>query len=1183
MAYTFSTDQTSVIEARNQNVLVSAAAGSGKTSVLTERIVGRVLDEKHPIDIDRVLVVTFTKAAAGEMRERIEARLLDKLSENPENSHLQKQATLIHRAKITTIDSFCLDIVRDNFHRIDLDPSFRTAGEGEKALLMQDVLKELLKDSYASNDEDFYRLVDCYANKDNDGTIEESILKLYNFSMSYPWPEKWLDARKKDYSFESIDKFLASDMVNTSFETAERVLQNADSILKELEAICNLCPGDSAYKVAVSCDRQKIDTLITAVQGRDFDTLAGVLPQPYQRLTAKKDAMTDEEHQIIKSGRDRYKAMLADLEAYFPCPLELCYEDVKGTAKTVNKLVDLTREFIERFDKAKRERGLIDFSDMEHMAIRILINDYRDDGSYEITDVAKGYRDFFEEVMVDEYQDSNLVQEIIIQSVSKENESGGFNRFMVGDVKQSIYRFRLARPQIFIDKTKRYVKDASSKDRLINLKKNFRSRKAVIDSVNCVFENVMTQETSGMEYDDDAKLYLGADYPEDTEDNVSELVMLETDENADGYRTLEANYIASRIKSLLADFKVLDKGTKELRPVRYKDIAVLARSTSKCSTYLKDAFESCNIPYHMEDTGAFYDTREVKDVLEFLRIINNPLDDISLYSALTSSFGGLSDEECARIKVNASGEDYYLWDKLQTFFKDHPEDEKISRFLQLVEKYRGLVSYVPISELLGKLLEETGYKHIVAALPDGRQRLANVEMLVTKAYEYSKTSFHGLFHFLRYVELIKKLDKDEGEASIFDENSDTVRIMTIHKSKGLEFPVCFITGMEDAFSTQDLKNAFISDIDAGIGAQFIDPVKRIRRNTLKRNQIGAKIIHENVGEEIRILYVAMTRAKEKLIMVSAKKDIDKWLDSSVTSVKSYLDCVHDAVVENPQTIKFLRVTEGDIDVADVSRIVKSGSRKCDLEAAVLNVDEDSAGFLNNRFSFDYPYANLEKLYTKTTVSEIKMAGMKSEDDGASHPFEETEKEQYVPSFAGGDIAVKGTERGTAYHNLLKMLDFKPFANLRTYDEKRTEFERQRQEIVSSNKMTAEDTGKVFEGKILAFLKTPLAERMAGADLRGELFKEQPFVLGVSADKVNPEFPADETVLIQGVIDVFFIEDGKVTIADYKTDRVEKGDELIKRYKSQLDYYGEAVKQLTGLEVDSKLIYSFGLNETFVVQ
>lgn len=1182
MAFTPSIDQEQVIKARNQNVLVSAAAGSGKTSVLTERIVGLVNDPVNPVNIDEILVVTFTNAAAREMKERIGKALEKLVQENPDNEHLQKQTTLIHSAQITTIDSFCLYLIKNHFTKIDLDPSFRVAGEGEIKLLKEDVLKDVIKRAYASKDPAFYHVVDCYAKRDKDDSLEKSVMTLFNYSMSYPYPVKWLEEHRKDYEYDSLEAFRNGPLLQEIRSFAQEELNNICGLIEVAIEQCLKPGGPDGYEPSLQKDMEDVSSLRDRFDSLDFEGQREAL-QNFSFGTLKgKSSCEESAKDYVKKLRDSYKKRLGNIFSdYYAFPIETCYEDMKAAGEVVNKVIDLVEDFIQSFDAQKRDRDIIDFSDMEHLAVQILIDEYRDPHHYTITDVAESYRKHFAEVMVDEYQDSNLVQELLIQAVSRERESGLENRFMVGDVKQSIYRFRLARPEIFSEKLESYIADEAAKCRLITLKENYRSRNAVIDSVNAVFETCMHRELGGVEYDADARLYgKNGDYSPDTEDNRTRIILVPKEENSEDARETEADAICRAIKKHIGTLKVFDKNEKIVRPASYKDVAVLFRAPTKWRDVIKDAFEKYHIPYHLEGVGAFFDTREIMEVMSFLKIVDNPLDDIALYAAMTSSFGKISDEKLAKIRGLSVGAQRFLWQKVKGYCED-TEDGQVTEFVDMVERYRKLSKVLPIHELITRLFDETGYRNIVAAMPDGVQRLANVNMLVNKATEYGKTSFYGLFHFLRYVELMKKLDQTEGEANTFDENADVVKVMSIHKSKGLEFPIVIVAGIDEAFNESDLKAEFVSDIDAGIGSSFVDPEKRIKRPTLKKKAIICKSRRESHGEEIRILYVAMTRAREKLILTGLCKNPEEWYSHSVSSSKnSYLDLIREAVTSKHSAL-FERVdytAEAELE-GEIASEVNLELLRNSIESTSQNHDEKLYRELRERFEFSYPHKNLERLYTKTTVSEIKMAAIEKEDGEAAHPFEENESREYIPLFAGGETEVKGTDRGTAYHDSLELLEFSKFVDC---DDIRKELDRQFERMLEKGEMTKEDQAKVFKSKILDFLKTDVARDMMEADKKGLLYKEQPFVIGVPASTVEEDFPDSETLLVQGVIDVFFIKDGKVTVLDYKTDRVDSGEVLVERYRKQLEYYNEAVKQLTGLGVEAPLIYSFGLNATFVV-
>lgn len=1186
MAYTFSIDQQNIIDSRNQNLLVSAAAGSGKTSVLTERIVGRVLgtsgDNKDRVDIDRFLVVTFTKAAAREMKERIGKRLSAAIKENPDDSHIAKQAALIHNAQITTIDGFCLNVVRNHFTKIGVDPSFRTASDGEIKLIKEDVLKDVMKRAYESKDEDFYHAIDCFSKKDDD-KFEDIIMRVYEFAMSYPYPKEWLREKKEDTLFGTVEEFERSTLAEDIKKAIIKELDEVLLLIDRLHERCNMPGGADGYIDTVESDYEKVKDLRDKLSNQSFsESYFSFNAFSFDRLKGK-NSCAPEEVEYFKEVRGKYTDRVKKMGTlFFALPVEEYVSNLVDSAGITRKILDLAEDFYDSFSRVKREKGIIDFGDMEHMAVEILVDSFDKEGNLVISDVAKSYRDYFAEVMVDEYQDSNHVQELIIRSVSKEDDESSPNRFMVGDVKQSIYRFRLARPEIFMGKFENYSKDVAAKSRLITLKENFRSRQSVIDSVNAVFERTMHKEIGGVEYDEDARLNRGGTFTEDTEANKTEIILLDTDEKIELKRGYEADLVAEKIKSLVGHMQVSDKNGG-LRPARYSDIAVLFRAPRKWQDAIKESFDKYSIPFYLEGTGTLYDTTEAKEVISFLKLLDNPLDDIACYAAMTSFFGKFTDEECARIRALSVSSERFFFLKVKNYAAFNSDDKKVADFLAKVDKYRRLSKVIPIHELIQRLYEESGIREAYLAKPNGVQRLANLNMLVLKAADYGKTSFFGLFNFLRYLELIKKLEQDEGEPGVLDENSDVVRVMSIHKSKGLEFPICIISGIDESILGKDISGEVVCDVDLGIGVPYINVEKRYKRNTLKKSSVILKIKEETIGEEIRILYVAMTRAKEKLILTGICKDADSWFEKTVpVSYSTYLDMIMEAVNTDDKGI-FVKqsVVPDDLEAEAVKEDISRALLRTELENKKTSVDSGLLESINERFSFVYPYAGLKKLYTKTTVSELKMAAIEKEEAEAAHPFEENEPKETIPLFAGGVSVTKGTDRGTAYHNLLELIRFEDISG----DEEsiRATLKAQIEEIIAGGRMSASDIEKVNLGKIITFLMSDTGAKMTEAAKDNKLFKEQPFVIGVPASEVSEEFPSDETVLVQGVIDVFFIKDGKVTVLDYKTDRVNSGEELIKRYKKQLVYYSQAIHTLTGLSVEEMLIYSFALNDTFVIK
>ena len=1211
MPVTFTPEQQKVIDLRKRNILVSAAAGSGKTAVLVERIIQIITDEEQPVDIDRLLVVTFTNAAAAEMRERISQAIDRKLEQNPDNQHLQKQATLLHNAQITTIDSFCLFIIRNNFNDIGLDPGFRVADEGELKLMKQDVLTELLEQKYTEKTEDFINCVEYFTGGSNDRLLQEYIEKLYEFSMSNPWPEEWLADRKNDYMVTNVIDIEESSWCHFLVNYVRTCLKEGADTLSKAIVLVQRPEGPYFYGELLEQEREMLET---AASKGNFSELSEYFETiSFGRLPSKKDESVDPDlRERVKQLRNNVKKQVEGLrDSFFLLSLDQVLSRMHLAGEPVQTLMELVIQFKRLLDQKKRDENIIDFHDMEHFALNILLKK-NEMGKYEATPAAREYRQFFHEILIDEYQDSNLVQELLLQSISGEEENR-FNRFMVGDVKQSIYKFRLARPELFIEKYTCYTKVDSARQR-IDLHKNFRSRKEVLDSVNGLFARIMGRDFGGIEYDEDAALYPGAVYPE-YEGNQTETILIGKDrESRLSVRGQEALAISGRIKEMIRGFQVTDKETGQMRPVRYGDIVILLRTTSGWAEDFKEVFEKEGIPAYVASRTGYFQAAEIREILQLLHILNNPLQDIPFYGTMKSFFGGFDEEEIAWIRSKGK-KGSFLYENLQ----DMETTPKIAEFLERIETWRMKASYTPIHRLIQDILTETGYIQYIASKPGGEQRRANVEMLLVRAAAFENTSYYGLFHFLRYIEQLEKYQVDYGEADILDENADVVRIMSIHKSKGLEFPVCFVAGLSKKFNMQDTAGRFIADVDMGIGVDYIDSVRRIQSRTLRKSAIAMKLKLDTLSEELRILYVAMTRAKEKLILTAAVPDPDKLKEelsrertladntggasdkvafSVLAGAGSFLDFL--APCLDPEEVKW--IYPEDIVLSDIEDTLRANDLRQNL--LLSEPDNQIMTELSQRIERYYPYQYLSGLFVKTTVSELKKAGAeylseKSMEevngaDGGTRSqtaftkmlYEEQEVIPYIPSFMKDEEGMSGTDRGSAYHKVMELLDFEKLYALLSKNADKTALKRelisQLNSMEESRKITAEWRKAVAVSKLLAFMETDLALRMAKASTGNKLRKEQPFVLGLPADRLNESFPKTEMVLIQGIIDVFFEEEDHIVVADYKTDRVEKDDELIRRYQVQLDYYAEALYKLTGKPVKEKIIYSFALGREIVL-
>lgn len=1264
MGMKFTEDQQRVIDLRNCNILVSAAAGSGKTAVLVERIVelvsGSGCDSARAVDIDRLLIVTFTNAAAAQMRERITKALSDRVEAEPDNEHIKKQLMLIHNAKIMTIHSFCLYLIKNHFNDIGLDPDFRTADEGEIRLLKQEVLSELLEEQFALGRQEFTDCVEYFAYDGREKRLEELIERLYTFSGSYPFPEKWLRQHRMDYHVETFEELVKTEWFAGMMQEISALLQECKEQEKAALKICEEPDGPYFYAVALEQDQELIagleQELASVVQtasepeqsvasaemdssvAKDaFEALAArVQGISYARMAPKKDdSVSAEKRELVKAMRERVKSLLGTLsEKYFVSGPKQWLAECRQADAALCELVDLALLFGERLTEKKREKNLLDFEDMEHLALQILLKE-EENGQMVPSDTALEYREQFVEILIDEYQDSNLVQEFLLQSISGEDD-GRFNRFMVGDVKQSIYKFRLARPELFLEKFATYQKEDGNCVR-VDLKQNFRSRHEVTDCVNDLFLQLMHRELGGVEYDADAALYPAAQFPEADgeaadarekdvalggEEKQGSAVPVSTaceasiarspyepelciaaisGEKGEDPKELEAKMIAGKIREIVGKLPVRDSESGQLRPARYQDIVILLRTTSGWDETFKKILEENAIPVFVTSKTGYFAATEVQTVLNFLRVLNNPLQEIPLFGVLKSVLFGFSDAQLATLRALDETGKRCLYDcvKLAAGEGESGEGsvgygsgsngadaslrEKCCSFLSFLNRYREYAVYLPIHKLMEQFLEETGYLYTVSALPGGVQRRINVEMLLTRAESFEKTSYSGLFHFIRYMEQLEKYDIDYGETGASDENADVVRIMSIHKSKGLEFPVCFVSGLSKRFNRQDSVAPVLMDMDLGLAIDWVDPTARIRHTTLKKNVLARKLNADSMGEELRVLYVALTRAEEKLILTGTCKEDKLPREDAAQGAYGYsalrlqeASSYYDLVLPAWQSVgRRLQIcTQEELLQAELVRASLGYNSRQKLFEEAGKEPEAAELALCERLQKPYAHENLAGLFVKTTVSELKKEGMQEEAAEGLTLFSEEEVVPYLPQFVREqEETVSGTTRGSAYHRLLEIFPFErqetwTAAKIRTVIE----------ECKTDRRLSEEYAAAINVYKIRAFLQTPLAARMAKAARSNRLHREQPFVLGLSANRLNTDFPEDETVLIQGIIDVYLEEEDGIVLADYKTDLVKDPKELILRYRVQLDYYEEALVRLTGKCVKEKLIYSFGLEQ-----
>lgn len=1207
MSVSWTEEQKKVIDLRDRSMLVSAAAGSGKTAVLVERIISMVTDKEHPLDIDHLLVVTFTNAAASEMRERVGKAIEQALDADPYDAHLQRQLTLVHNAKITTIDSFCVDVIKNHFHKIDLEPGFRIADEGELKLLREDVCDQMLEAFYASKDPAFLKFADSYSGAKSDEQIKTMILGLYDYSVSYPWPKEWLSGCVEQYRVSDEAGLEEKPWVIDFLRYLQVRVDDMIRRHRELYSLTEEPDGPYMYAASIQDDLRQLEELRTSenivrwqekISHIKFRMIGNA--RKYEGSELKKQAVID--------GRDQMKKQISQMQKnYFSMNMDEQAVLLEKTAGMVEMLVKLTLAFAEKFGEEKAKKNILDFSDVEHNALNVLV----DPETKELTETAGEYQEQYAEVMIDEYQDSNYVQETLLTAVSG-LASGRENMFMVGDVKQSIYRFRLARPELFMEKYNTFSLKDGKKQR-IDLHKNFRSRNEVVDAVNEIFYHIMGRDLGNVEYDQESALYAGASFPE-YEDALCcqpEFLIVPAETSGEDKKQTEALVVAQRIHKLVKD--------QEIPGIQYKDIVILLRSLSGWAESFQKVFEQEGIPLIVASQTGYFLASEVQTVLSLLRVMDNPRQDIPLAAVLKSPIGGFSSEELSRVKAAFPDRAFYqcvfdfagmeigesgcggnVINEMTAGGQKGQEElrQKLICFLNRLHDFRSRVPYTPIHQLLQEILDETGYRRYVTALPAGEQRRANLDMLLEKAIAYEKTSYHGLFHFVRYIDKLMKYDVDYGEAEIISEQENAVRLMSIHKSKGLEFPVVFVSGMGKQFNQQDSRSNMIFHPEYGIGLKWFDSEKRTKSDTLIRQIFALEAKKENLGEELRILYVALTRAKEKLILTGSGKAPEEGaysvlapeekLDFSTRfDAKCYWDWVIPALGGAAGHYP-IRVWDLDVRVAgELERQMTLSQTRQRILDVLEQVDQSVYDGIDRQLNWTYPYEGKSLKKQKVSVSELKHRAMEE----ALEILEETEEHSlfpneipvpYLPKFVETSEENAGALYGTAVHRFLECFDFSGLPELGSWKEGKMFLEKQVDGLTEKGRMPEEDTKRLNLYQLYQFFKTDTARRMQKSASAGLLTKEKPFVMSVPAKDVWEDADAESTVLVQGIIDVFWEENGKIVLLDYKTDRVNGPEELVRRYQKQLSLYAEALERnFPDKVVKEILIYSFCL-ETCVV-
>ncbi|HHW47664.1 MAG TPA: helicase-exonuclease AddAB subunit AddA [Clostridiaceae bacterium] len=1181
----WTSEQLAAITEKGCNILVAAAAGAGKTAVLVERIIRKITDANNPVDIDRLLVVTFTNAAAAEMRERIGDAIAKEIERNPASNRLHKQLTLLNRASITTIHSFCLEVIRNNFYLLDIDPNFRIADETESMLLKMEALEELFEQKYEKEilEQEFLELVECYGGSRDDRALQDMVIRLYDFVQSHPWPEKWLDDSTEAFNLAEGADFSttrwAEILVRSINIELRGLIDELDKAVKAMEGSKGFEPYIQTFKDDISIldmlARQSEscsswDALYNAFNGIKFKRLAACGKDIDRNVQEYAKAVREEVKQKIKKFR----------EEIFIFDSRSIAEDLRKLYPLMKCLSGLVKEFGEIYAAKKRNKSLLDFNDLEHLCLDILVE--HDGNGIKPSNAALVLKERFEEILIDEYQDSNLVQEIILNSIARKGPNER-NIFMVGDVKQSIYRFRQARPELFLEKYNSYPSESGHENRKILLYKNFRSRKEILDGVNFVFSQIMSQNIGELDYDENEALKPGLEYVQPDEGKVctgeievniideecseeadrdfgtdnAELSDYSDISNEDG-RTkeygddeeepdviqAEARIVARRIKELIGSkdsdnhFMVYDKGKKEFRPIKFRDIVILMRATQNWADVFVEELNNSGIPCYADTGTGFFKTIEVQTILSLLQVIDNPMQDIPLLSVLRSPIASFDTQEL--IDIRAADDEATFYEAMKKFAEENicATAQKAENFLKNLARWRDSALYMPTDELIWYLYTDTGYYSYAGAMPGGAQRQANLRMLFEWARQYEGTSYRGLFNFINFINKLKSSQSDMGSAKIIGENEDVVRIMSIHKSKGLEFPVVIVAGCGKRFNMADLNSSILLHQDLGFGPDFVDYKRRISYTTPPKYALRHKMRLEALSEEMRILYVAFTRAREKLIITGTVKDIGKtvtsWLrcasvdslklqEYDILRAKRYLDWIGPCIIRH-KDCQVLREKAG-IGANGFSCLDDSSSwhvrlwNKKDLLAEKEKAKKEEQEFMQwireieasgeqspyseeikRRLDWRYGYEYLHSLPTKISVTELKKYY------NAEFSEEYMPQEVFTPHlvekplFLEEDRGLNPAEKGIALHFVMQRLDLDKISaivhgssdfdngfNNKLYEE----IGRQLGNMVEKELLTAQQSASVDIKKVAGFFSSDLGRRMLKSE---KIYREAPFNL-----------------------------------------------------------------------------------------
>lgn len=1182
MSREWTPQQKNAIYATDGSVLVSAAAGSGKTAVLVERVINLVTRSENPIDVDRLLIVTFTRAAAAEMRQRISLALNSLLENDPYNPNLLKQKQLLYTASISTIDSFCSEIVREYFHALGVSRDFRIADEGELDVLRKIALDNAFNTFYSSDSDDFIALLDAFSSKGGDVKLRETVLKISTFLSTQPFPEKWLKNMLSNYGENSVaESIWGKIIIEYTKSTVHHAINLTQNSLKILENDVKL---QNSFAPKIEDDLVFLDNLLKKLFSNSWnDICSAAFSFSAGRLTPPKGYKDNPIKVAVANNRDEVKDAIKSVQLYFANSEEEVLSEMKELQGLVSTLFDLVREYIKEFDALKSKKNVLSFSDIELLTVKLLAEPL-DDG-YRKTYAAYEISNRYDAVIVDEFQDVNDVQDLIFKCVSREEN----NIFVVGDVKQSIYGFRQAKPQIFIDRKNSYKKfdeENPAYPATIILDKNFRSRKEVCDTVNFIFQNLMTKQSAQMDYTEDEMLNVGASYPESTECDF-EISLIEKSAFDDyNYAEIEARHIANKIHSMMKSGFLVKDGDIQ-RKATYGDFAIILRSTKNTAqTYVKTLID-CGIPAFSENKENSFEAKEIKVVLNLLRVIDNPALDIPLLSVMCSPIFGFTPDELSQIRADERYSNLYAAVK-----KYSTKSEKAGKFLSQIEQLKNYSYTCSVDDLIGKIYDTTAIGAITTAVKGGEAPMRNLDLLRIYARSFESNGYKTLSDFISYIDKLMENGTQLPAASSDSDSLNGVRVLSIHASKGLEYSVCFLADTAKQFNKTDLRSDVLIDSVAGLGIKKREGI--CRYNTLPRLAVEIEISQNEIAEELRVLYVALTRAKEKLIAVCSKKNSEKYLSNlyskivfgniiepySVVRCSSISDwlllcaLVHPSLNDlrmkiNPSAEPILHkdTSPWHYELIDKEELIfgntddsYDGTEKI-FENFKKNDTFDYAELLKTNLSFKYKNEDIMNLPQKVSASQI-----------SHNKSDYFEKVLMKPSFLNKETAA-AVDRGTAHHKLLQYCDF-----LNAKQNLDSEIER----LKNLGLLTEEQTDLIDKAKIKNLLNSELVQRIINSPL---VFREEQFSAKLNPSLVFDEYEdvdTDAEIIVQGAVDVAFEENGKLVIVDYKTDRVKDISKLAVLYKKQLELYRLAMEQSTEMTVSECIICSVHLGEYIIL-